>query len=317
MNIANDPPPPLLPLPHTATVPRLGSLLRTRRALLGYLFVAPLVLWLGFTILYPLASAVSLSVQDVKVIGTGGKFMGLDNYTAVLSSGRFWNSLGRSVLWVVANNIVQTLLAFLTALILRQAFRGSTFVRTWVILSWVVPTVVVVIVWKWMLGTSGGIINYFLEAVGLIDKPIGFFGNASSAFASVTLINSWRWFPFAAVIILAGLLRIPAELYEAAAVDGANRFQKFRYITLPGLSGVMFVLGLIGTLLSFNVFDVIWLLTGGGPSSATQTLPVLIYETAFKQYRLSQAAAMAVITGAILLGFALVFFRLMSPKEEA
>jgi multiple sugar transport system permease protein len=130
------------------------------------------------------------------------------------------------------------------------------------------------------------------------------------------LINSWRWFPFNAVILLAALQRIPQELYEAAAVDGASVVQKFWHITMPGLRPVLFVMGLIGTLLSFNVFDVIWLLTGGGPSQATTTLPVLIYETAFKKYRLSQAAAMSVMTGIILLVFAALFIRLMSPPAE-
>jgi multiple sugar transport system permease protein len=133
---------------------------------------------------------------------------------------------------------------------------------------------------------------------------------------TVILINSWRWFPFNAVILLAALQRIPQELYEAASVDGASAVRKFAHVTLPSLRPVLFVLGLVGTLLSFNVFDVIWLLTAGGPSRATTTLPVLIYETAFKQYRLSRAAAMSVITGVILLIFAALFIRFLSPPAD-
>ena len=129
-------------------------------------------------------------------------------------------------------------------------------------------------------------------------------------------INSWRWFPFLTVILLAALVRIPRELYEAAGVDGASRWQQFVHVTLPGLQPVLFVMGLVGTLLSFNVFDIIWLLTGGGPASATTTLPVLIYDTAFKQYRLSQAAAMSVIVGLFLLIFAAMFIRFMAPPVE-
>ena len=212
--------------------------------------------------------------------------------------------------------VAQTLLAFAAALILKQRFTGQRFARIWIILSWVVPTVVVVIIWRWLLSASGGIVNYTLVNLGLTSKPIGFFSTGRTAFVSVILINSWRWFPFNAVILLAALQRIPQELYEAASVDGASFDPEVCHITMPGLRPVLFVLGLIGTLMSFNVFDVIWLLTGGGPSRATTTLPVLIYETAFKKYRLSQAAAMSVMTGVILLIFAALFIRFMSPSSE-
>ncbi len=286
------------------------------QTLTGYLFVMPLMLWLAATILYPLVASVMLSVQNIKIIGTPGQYVGLDNYYRILSSPYFMDALKRSVIWVVGNALAQTLLAFAAALILKQRFTGQRIARIWIILSWVVPTVVVVIIWRWLLSASGGIVNYSLVTLGLTSKPIGFFSTARTAFISVILINSWRWFPFNAVILLAALQRIPGELYEAASVDGASAIQKFIHITMPGLRSVLFVLGLIGTLMSFNVFDVIWLMTGGGPSKATTTLPVLIYETAFKKYRLSQAAAMSVMTGVILLIFAALFIRFMSPSSE-
>ncbi|MEL6272196.1 MAG: sugar ABC transporter permease, partial [Chloroflexota bacterium] len=178
------------------------------------------------------------------------------------------------------------------------------------------PTVVVVVIWRWLLNASGGIVNYALVGLGFIESEIGFFSSGNSAVTSVILINSWRWFPFLAVIILAGLQSIPDDLYDAAAVDGASTAQQFWHITLPGLQPVLFVLGLVGTLLSFNVFDIIWLLTGGGPSSATTTLPVYIYETAFRKYSLSEAAAMSVVVSLFLLIFAVVFIRYAAPRLE-
>ncbi len=285
--------------------------------LMGYAFVLPLVLWLAATILYPLLKSIQLSVLNIKFIGTPGEYVGLDNYQRALESPYFRAALKNSAIWVVGNAVVQTVLAFAAALILKQQFVGNRIARIWIILSWVVPTVVVVIIWRWLLSASGGIVNYSLQSLGIIDQPMGFFSTGNTAFISVILINSWRWFPFNAVILLAALQRIPAELYEAASVDGANVLQKFRFITLPSLQPVLFVMGLIGTLLSFNVFDVIWLLTGGGPSRATTTLPVLIYDTAFKKYRLSQAAAMSVLTGIILLIFAALFIRFMSPASDS
>ena len=287
-----------------------------RQMLVGYLFVLPLLLWLAGTILYPLLSAMYLSVQDIKIIGSGGKFVGLDNYQHVLTLSRFWAASGRSLIWVVGNAALQTVLAFMTALILQQNFKGRNLARIWVILPWIVPTVVVVVIWRWLLNASGGIVNYLLISLGLVNDPIGFFSTGQHAIISVISINSWRWFPFITVILLAALVRIPRELYDAAAVDGASWGQQFLHVTLPGLQPVLFVMGLVGTLLSFNVFDIVWLLTGGGPVSATTTLPVLIYDTAFKQYRLSQAAAMSVIVSFFLLIFAFLFIRYMAPPLE-
>ncbi len=286
------------------------------QALLGYLLVAPLLLWLAGTILYPLMAAINLSFQNVGIIGTGGQYIGLENYSKVLGSGKFWDAFKRSLVWVIGNGLFQTVAAFATALILKQRFSGRGIARVWVILSWIVPTVVVVIIWRWMLGTSGGIVNYLLVALGITPEPVAFFGSPNTAMISVMLINSWRWFPLMAVILLASMQNIPQELYEAAAVDGASPFQRFLNVTLPGLQPVLFVMGLVGTLWSFNVFDVIWLLTGGGPSSGTTTLPVYIYEMAFKKYRLSRAAAASVLVGLFLLLFAVLFIRFMAPKGE-
>lgn len=288
----------------------------SRRTLTGYLYVAPLMIWLAATIAYPLFSSVVLSLQDIRIIGTEGTFVGLQNYTSILSSEAFWSSTVRSVGWVIGNGLVQTIAAFIAALMLKEVFPGAQIARIWIILSWIVPTVVVVIIWRWMLNASGGVVNFGLMELGIVERPIGFFGSGSGAFASVIFINAWRMFPFMTVIMLAGLMRIPSELFEAAAVDGASAWQKFRFVILPGLQPVLFVIGLLGTLMSFNTFDVIWLLTGGGPAGGTTTLPVLIYDTAFKQYRLSRAAAMSVVTGVMLLAFALTFIRFMSPRDE-
>lgn len=283
---------------------------------LAVILVAPLMIWLAGTILYPMFSAIQMSFMDIGIIGTGGEFVGFENYEKILSSDRFWMATWRSLIWVVSNAVIQTIAAFLTATVLKQRFPGNRFARVWVILSWIVPTVVVVIIWRWLLGTSGGIINFLLMESGIISEPTGFFNSQSSSFATVTLINSWRWFPLMSVIFLAGMQGIPEEFYEAAAVDGATAWQRFRFITLPGLQHVMFVMGLIGTMWSINVFDVIWLLTKGGPSSATTTLPVFIYDTAFNRYRLSRSAAASVVMGIILLVFAVLFIRFLSPRTD-
>lgn len=288
----------------------------SKQTLYGYLFVLPILLWLAATILYPLFASVALSFQNVGIIGTGGEYVGLDNYVKLLESEQFWAATRRSLVWVAGNAVVQTLLAFMAALALKQTFPGVRIARIWIILSWIVPTVVVVVIWRWLLNASGGIVNYALVSLSIIPEPMGFFSGGDIAMTSVILINSWRWFPFMTVLLLAGLQSIPEELYDATAVDGASTIQQFIYVTIPGLQPVLFVLGLVGILLSFNVFDVIWLLTSGGPSSATMTLPVYIYETAFRKYELSEAAAMSVLASLFLLTFAIVFTRIAAPRLE-
>jgi multiple sugar transport system permease protein len=292
-----------------------GSKLRRNESILGILLILPLVLWMIFAIVIPLISAIKLSFQDVGMIGSKGNLIGFENYRHVLTDPNFWKSFGRSLIWVISNAVIQTVVAFISAVILMQKFHLRSLARVWIILSWIVPTVVVIIIWRWMLGTSGGIVNYLLVSLGVLSTPVGFFSTANSAFISIVLINSWRWFPLMTVILLAGMEGIPQELYEAASIDGATGWQQFLRITFPMLRPVLYVLGLIGTLWSINVFDIIWLATGGGPSNATMTLPVYIYNMAFKGYRLSRASAASIIMGIILLVFVIVYDRINKPAD--
>lgn len=280
-----------------------------RNPTLALAFVAPALLFLAVILGWPLVSAFLLSMQNVRGVGTSGEWVGLENYRFILTKSAFWNSASLSLAWVLANAVVQTLLALAAALILHQKFPGMRVARTWIILTWIVPTVVVVMIWRWLFSTSGGMINPLLIQAGFIDRPIGFFASAESAFAMLVFINSWRWFPFIALMMLAGLTRIPTELYEAARIDGAGPMKRFTRITWPLLAPTLTVLLIIGTLLSFNVFDIIWLMTQGGPAGGTRTLPVLIYETAFRSYRMSEAATIAVLSTFLLMTFAVLATR--------
>lgn len=299
--------------------PPLRELLRNARtgsAPFGYLLVGPLVLWLVITIVVPLAYSVYLGFTDAGVIGTGANFIGIENYARLVGDPEFQAAFGRSLVWAIGGAVVQTVLAFAAALALNQAFRGRRFARTWIILSWIIPTVVIAILWRWMLNASYGVINFIIIALGITDAPIDFLGSPKWALPTVIAINAWRWFPFLALLILAGLQSIPQEYYEAARVDGANATQRFFNITMPQLQPVLYVVGLIGTLWAFNIFDVIWLLTQGGPSGSTQTLPVLIYDRAFNGFALGEASAISVLLCAFLLVFSLVYIKLVPAGES-
>ncbi len=282
----------------------------------GWLLVSPLVIWISIIIIIPIYIAFELSLYNVKIIGTAGKFVGLENYLKLIIKSKFLSASINSIFWILGNAICQTFFAFTIALTINYKFPGKKIIANWIILSFIIPTVVVVVIWKLMLSSSSGIVNSILIDLGILDEATGFFSSPNKAFVSLILINSWRWSPFLALIILSGLNSINREIYDASKVDGANFIQQFIFITFPNLKSVLFVLGLVGTLLSFNIFDIIWLITKGGPSSATTTLPLLIYETAFTKFRISQAATLSILTSILLLIFSLIFIKSMAPKDD-
>ena len=198
----------------------------------GWFYVMPLLFWLALSICIPLYIAIELSFFDIKIIGTEGKFVGFKNYIKIFNSTNFFKALSNSALWVLANAITQTFFAFLIALTLNKNFKGVKIATNWIILSFIIPTVVIVVIWKLMLSSSSGIVNSLLIQIQIIDKPIGFFSSSTGAFLSLVLINSWRWSPFLALIILSGLKSINQEIYDASKLDGASFFSEFFYITL-------------------------------------------------------------------------------------
>lgn len=283
------------------------------RAGLGRLFVAPLLIWLAATIALPLAYCIWISLTNANTMGGAPRFVGLQNYATIFGDGTFGPAFLRTVAWAVGGAILQTALAAGAALLLNRRFAGQHLARTWIMASWVVPTIVTTFLWRWMLNADYGVLNHILLATGAIARPIDFLGSPDFAFATVVWINAWRWFPFLTLLILAALTRIAPEYYEAAKVEGATSWQLFTKVTLPFIQPVLYVVGLLGTLWSVNVFDIIWLTTKGGPLDTTTTLPVSIYIRAFQQFKLGEASAMSVSLAVILLLFAVVYIR-FAPK---
>ena len=282
-------------------------------ALLGVVLVAPLILLMLLVIGFPLVNTVLLSFKDQDVVGTPSSFVGLGTYQAVLGDSALWESLRRSGVWLVGNLVVQTVLAMATALLLTRVGRWSKAARTWVLLPWVIPTVAVAVIWQWLTNSNYGLVAKGFGAVGL--DGVQFFADPDWAMPTLILMNSWHWFPLGTVIIFGALQTIPGEVYEAARVDGVNAWQMFWHITLPLLQPVLFALGLVGTLWSFNIIDSIYLVTRGGPSGATTTAPVMIYDTAFKAFRASEAAAMSVAAIVLLGVLAWLYIRFAKPEE--
>ncbi len=287
-----------------------------KTSFIGMILILPLVIWMVFSVIYPVISAISMSFTDISFFGTETNYTGLKNYIFVLKNPEFWDAFGKSIIWVIGNGLIQLVLGLGTALLLKQKIKGQGLFRVLIILPWILPTIAVSIIWRWMLNSDFGVVNYILQLFHFIDKPIVFLGSLKTAMLTVIFVNSWRWFPFFSIIILAALMDIPKDFYEVADIEGGNTLQKFRYITFPMLKPLLSVTGVIGILWSINIFDVIWMLTSGGPVNATKTLPVFIYRKVFQDYEINIGVTAAVIFALFLIIYVIFSVRVDTTFEE-
>lgn len=280
---------------------------------LGYLLVIPMLLWTIGIVIYPLLSTIRLSFFDQRVVVGEGAYVGLALYRKMLLSREVWDAFVKDLAWTFGSFAVNNTVAMLVALLLWEKFRGANLLRTLVVIPWIVPGVITAIMWRWMLGPTLGVVNQILVRVGLLTKPLLFLASAQQAIPTIVGVNVWTHFGFRALIILAALFGIPEELFDAAKVDGANAFQRFRHITLPGVLPVLAIVALLGAFMTFNNVSTIWLLTAGGPGTATTTLPILIYQKAYLTWRVSEAAVLSVMM-AVLLGVVAAIYFKFSPE---
>ncbi|MFF4288740.1 carbohydrate ABC transporter permease [Streptomyces sp. NPDC001739] len=289
--------------------------------------VAPVVLVIGVIIGYPLVRGVFLSLTDaneanvernigVNHIPATYKFTGLDNYRAVLSDGVFWDRLGWTVLWTVACVGLTFLIGLALATMLNRKLRGRTFYRLALILPWAIPAFISVFTWRMLYNEKSGILNKLLAGGGIDAVP--WLNDPTWAKLSVIAVNVWLGVPFMLVALLGGLTSIPAELYEAAEMDGAGAWQRFRNITVPGLRAVSSTVILLSTIWTFNMFPVIFLLTRGGPGDATEILVTYAYRLSFvdSPRNFSESAAWGVLILLLLSVVAVVYRRALRKQGE-
>ena len=290
--------------------------LEKRYARIGVVLIAPTVLVFCAVILYPLISAIYLSLFSIYTPTLAGEWVGADNYTALLASGDFWNAALNTLIWTVGTLMLQLVFGVAMALLLNQSIVFQSLARSLVLFPYFLSTVVAVLVWRWLFNDLYGILNHVLLIAGLIDAPVNWLGQMPNAMISIILVGAWKYFPFVVIVVLARLQSIPEQLYEAATIDGAGPFQRFADITLPQLRDVLVVVVLLRAIWDFKEFDLIYLMTGGGPVRATQTLSLLVYEEAFRLNRMGMASTYAVAMMLVLLGFTLVYLRQTSRLEE-
>lgn len=277
--------------------PETGRPRRRRvRALHPWLYLLPALVLLIGVLGYPVVNAIWTSLNhSVLTNPDGDHFAGLANYRSIFGDGAFYSALEHTVLWAAANLICQIVLGMMLALLMHQKLAGRAFFRSVVIIPWVVPSVVVALIWRYLLDPTSGPINQALVATGVWNDPPLWLANQSTAMPVVIALSVWKWTPFVAVILLAGLQAIPEELYEAAVIDGAGAIKRLRYVILPNMRTSLALASLLTVGYSVNNFNGIWLFTQGGPIGATETLTTLAYRHAFSSFDLGTAAAIAVV----------------------
>ncbi len=265
-------------------------------------------------IVAPVVYAISLSFYKLDSFVGDPTWVGLDNYIAVVKLPEFWQALWNGMVYSFGSIVLQVTLGIGFALILNEVFPGRNFIRGLSILPYLLPTVVVVLTFKWMVDGSIGIITKAVAAMGL--PPINWFESPGAAMTSVILVSVWMWTPFVTTCFLAALQTVPTSLYEAAKVDGTTAIQRFFHITLPMLKPILTVVVLLRAIWMFNKFDVIWLLTQGGPVGATEHLAILSYRRAFSLFDIGGGAAIATISFAILSVAVFIYFRIFPLEDD-
>lgn len=286
----------------------------TRSQLVIGAFLTPLVGFFAVLWFIPMGYTVWSSFLT-DPLGTA-TFVGLENYISVLTGGSFPSYLWNSVVFAITTTVLSLVVGLLFALVVNRALLGGGTLRTLMVFPYLLPTVVVVFLWRFLLHQNLGLVNRVLLEMGVISAPIAFFGSVSLAMPSVVTASVWKWGSFAFFIILANLQAIPDEYFERAKVQGASQWQQFRDITFPHLRGAILLIMLVRGIWMFNKFDVIWLTTRGGPAGVTTTLPIRVYDLAIRLGDFGRGTALATIMFVLLAVVGVVYFTTLNPEKE-
>jgi multiple sugar transport system permease protein len=271
----------------------------------GLYFVLPAMLVLALLIAYPVIYTGYLSATDPSGALTGKNFV--NALRPAVTRQAFFNS----AYWVLGSIVFQVVLGTLTAILLNQQFPGRSIVRSITLIPWVVPSIVAATTWAWMFHTEFGIINYMLTSADVIPAPIGWLTNKDTVMPVLIAINVWKLFPFVAIMVLAGLQAIPADLYEAAKVDGARFWDEVWHVTLPQVRPVVVAVTLLLVIWGLNSITLIYAITGGGPANRTMITPIQIFHLAFDSFQFNQAAALSVMFFAVTLVIVVIYVRIV------
>lgn len=259
----------------------------------AYLIMLPVGIYFVAVIFYPLLWAIYTSFTN-KMIGTSGRFVGLKNYIAITKDWEFWKATSNTLIYTLFAVSFKVLFGMIMALIINANIRARSLFRALLILPWTIPTLITALTWKWMFSDIGGVIPYFTELIFGSKNAIPWLTNPEWAMVSVILVNVWRGVPFLGISILSGLQTIPSELYEAAQIDGASKRQCFFHITLPSIKLVVLLATLVTTIWTLNDFQIVWVITRGGPVFGTHLISTYSYNIGFSEMNLAKAISVSV-----------------------
>ncbi|PSB10543.1 sugar ABC transporter permease [filamentous cyanobacterium CCP1] len=279
----------------------MTTTIRERERRTGWMLIIPAMLVLAFVYAYPIARSFWLSLFTEN-LGTQLQpvFSGLNNYGRMIQDGRFWQTIANTMVFTISTLVLELILGMGIALVLNQAFKGRGAVRTIAIIPWALPTALIATTWAWIFNDQFGVVNDILLRLGIIDTGINWLGNPAPAMLSVIIADVWKTTSFVAILLLAGLQSISNDLYEAHSIDGASPWQSFRQITLPLLMPQILIASLFRFAQAFGIFDLIQVMTGGGPGGATETVSIYIYATVMRYLDFGYGAALVVVTFVLL-----------------
>ena len=286
------------------------------RNLTRWIFVLPAVIIVGLLFVYPFFSSIFYSFTNKNLIMPNYRFVGLDNYKAVLSDPNCFSAFFNSIKWTVLSLAGQVIIGFVLALALHRVRRFKKLYRTLLIVPWAFPTIVIAFSWQWILNGVYGYLPNIIVKLGLMEHAPAFLTDSTWAFICLVFINIWFGAPMIMVNVLSALQTVPQEQFEAAKIDGATSWQVFRHITFPHIKVVVGLLVVLRTVWIFNNFDIIYLITGGGPSNATMTLPIFAYNLGWGTKLLGRASAVTVLLFIFLLTVCFIYFSVISKWEK-
>lgn len=296
----------------------LLTLLDANPRLLAWVLLAPLLAVLTAVVAYPVISTFVLSFYDVSLAYPGRRVLvGLGNYMAFLTSLDFWATVLRTAYFTAVSVGLELGLGLILALLLNMRLRGWKLLRVLLMLPWALPTVVNGTLWRWIYNADYGALNGLLYSLGLIDRYVAWLTSPTAAMNLVIVADVWHEVPFVALVLMAALAMLPDSLVEAAMIDGASRWQMFRYVLLPMLRPALLVVLVIRTVEAFRVFDIIYVITGGGPANATTVLSYLTYLETFSYLYMGRGAALSFLVSAFILMLALVYVKLLYTEEAS
>lgn len=287
------------------------------RNLYKYLFIVPALLYVVIFMLYPIFYNVILSVQDVTLMNLNGEkaFVGFNNYAEILENPIFKTALKNTVIYTISCIVFQFIIGFALALFFNQNFPLRNFFRSIMLLAWMTPLVITGSIFTWLYDVDYGVINYVLVQLGIISEPINWLGQESTALLAVIITNIWIGIPFNMILLLAALQSLPKDVYEAARIDGASSITSFFKITMPLLRPSILIVLMLGIIYTFKVFDIILIMTDGGPVNATQVLPFFAYQLGFINYDFGLSGAVSSVI-LLILTFVAMFYLYFTRKEE-